>query len=353
MKFKKSIKIINKSANRTKRVLILSTLLLLLNNNLNVNATEIDESELEKSNYLIIDTDYASDADDVVALEIATAFDKDKLVDIKGVCLSTTYSRSVPAVYKHLADKKIWDVPVGMNTITGLHVNTKYVDVMYEGGRTDYMQCKDLYRKILAESDKKVNIITLGFTQNIEDLLKSQPDVYSPLNGVDLVKEKVDTLYIVGGNNDNRPSFNYWYGKDRDTIGAAQYVVNNFPSRIVFFQEEMGKGIWCASFYNSEDKKEKNLVTKALKANNQQNGLTCDPFAIYCAVQDMNNNLEESFLGLECGTQYISSTGASLWIPDFTENNLRQRFKKLNDINIYNSYYSNMIDTKLREVMNK
>ena len=67
----------------------------------------------------------------------------------------------------------------------------------------------------------------------------------------------------------------------------------------------------------------------------------------------MNNNLEDSFLGLENGTQYISSTGDSLWITDFTENNLRQRFKKLNDINIYNSYYSNMLDTKLREVMNK
>ena len=71
-----------------------------------------------------------------------------------------------------------------------------------------------MYRRILSESDGRVHIITLGFLQNIQGLMNSAPDQYSPLSGMELIAQKVDTLYICGGNSTGKPSFNfYWTGE--------------------------------------------------------------------------------------------------------------------------------------------
>ena len=49
-----------------------------------------------------------------------------------------------------------------------------------------------LYRQLLAaQPDASVTISSIGFTTNMELLLKSPPDQYSPLSGIDLVAAKV------------------------------------------------------------------------------------------------------------------------------------------------------------------
>ena len=302
---------------------------------------------------VIIDTDFASDADDVVALELATIMQDKGLIDIKGIALSTTYSRSPMAISALLRQNKHSNIPIAMDTSNGVQVATKYVDAIYESGYSEYISPVSLYRKILANSNEKVSIITLGFLQNIEDLLKSGPDNYSSLTGAELVAEKVDTMYVVGGNLDGRPSFNFYWGTGRSTTDAAQYVNKTFPGRIVYFTEEMGNDVFCGGFYAKEDARQSNLITKALTSNNQQYGVVAwDPFAVFVAVQDMYDVLDEYDIGIENGSSYISDTGAFSWTKTDIENSLRQIFTKSRYGGEYNQYLNGMLHSKFVEENN-
>jgi len=111
-------------------------------------------------------------------------------------------STAMIAVHALCSQDGYGTIPVAMDTSgDGIQVHTDYVDVMYDmaKARDDFEQPVQMYRRILAESDTKVNIITLGFLQNIQALMHSAPDQYSPLTGAELITRKVDSLYIVGG----------------------------------------------------------------------------------------------------------------------------------------------------------
>lgn len=294
---------------------------------------------------VIIDTDYASDGDDILALELAMVYDNHDVIEILGVVLSTTYSRSPMAVHRQLSRNGYGYVPVGMDTIHGLQVATQYVDVMYEGGSSEYEQPVSLYRRLLASSDSKVDIITLGFTQNLEDLLKSQPDGISPLNGVELVAEKVNAVYIMGGNLKGRPSFNFYWGERRNTTEAIQYVNKNLPVKLVYITEEMGNDVFCGGFYNQQDKKQTNIITKGLKANKQEYGVVAwDPFAVYCMVADIQGTLEENDLILKNGIPYISSTGAFEWTDTGETVTGKYMFEKSRDGGEYNHILNQLLN---------
>lgn len=265
---------------------------------------------------IIIDTDFASDADDIVAIRLAMCFQDLGMLDVMGIALSTTYSRSPLAVYALCTQDGYGSIPVAMDTSgNGVQVHTDYVDVMYNllKNKTDYEQPVPMYRRILSSSDARVNIITLGFLQNIQGLMNSAPDQYSPLTGMELIAQKVDTIYIVGGNSTGRPSFNfYWTGEK--VINAARDVARDFPARVVFLQSDLSDDTFCGQLYNTKDTRQRDIVTRALRANGQSGGVVAwDVFSVWCAVQDMNGLTESAFLTLEQGNQYVSATGATEW----------------------------------------
>ena len=92
---------------------------------------------------VIIDTDFASDADDVVAIRLAMCFQDAGLIDIRGIALSTTYSRSPLALHALCRQDGYGNIPVAMDTSgSGIQVHTDYVDAMYAmpKSREDYSQ---------------------------------------------------------------------------------------------------------------------------------------------------------------------------------------------------------------------
>ncbi len=299
---------------------------------------------------IIIDTDFASDADDVVAVRLALCLQDAGLADIRGIALSTTYSRSPLAVHALCSQDGYGTIPVAMDTSgDGIQVHTDYVDVMYDmaKGRDDFEQPVQMYRRILAESDTKVNIITLGFLQNIQALMHSAPDQYSPLTGAELIARKVGSIYIVGGNSTGKPSFNfYWTGEK--VVAAAREVVRDFPARIVFLQTDLSDDTYCGQFYRTKDLRGQDIVTRALKANRQESGIVAwDVFSVWCAVQDMNGNMGQAFLDLEQGTQYVSDTGATKWTAD----DAGRHFKMYK--NAEGAYYSRLMNDMLLQKYNQ
>ena len=85
---------------------------------------------------------------------------------------------------------------------------------------SDYSALPDgwkLYRQLLAgQPDHSVIIGAIGFMSTVSQLLDSQPDELSNLNGVDLVAKKVKGIYVMGGKfeeNNNGTGYNFGHNE--------------------------------------------------------------------------------------------------------------------------------------------
>jgi lysophospholipase L1-like esterase len=103
----------------------------------------------------------------------------------------------------------------------------------------------DVYRKALAAAaDGTVVICSIGWLQNLQDLVLSQPDSVSPLNGVDLIKKKVRELVIMANTQPQDacvlgkwPTRIVWTTFVGTYIGAGQSLQKtpeNNPVRIIY-----------------------------------------------------------------------------------------------------------------------
>ncbi len=117
---------------------------------------------------------------------------------------------------------------------------------MFQRTIEDYSTLPDgwqLYRRLLAaEPDHSVSIVSVGFVTCLAQLLESKSDEYSPLTGVELVRQKVRCLYIQGGRfgEADEGDFNFAQG-----IDFAQTFFQLWPSDvdIVFSPMETGQPV--------------------------------------------------------------------------------------------------------------
>jgi hypothetical protein len=84
---------------------------------------------------------------------------------------------------------------------------------------------------------------------NLRDLLQSKPDSASPLTGPDLIRRKVKQLVVVGGRfkqsdilQQKYPEYNFG-GADPKAAPDTRYVVENWPTTILFAGLEIGQGV--------------------------------------------------------------------------------------------------------------
>lgn len=98
----------------------------------------------------------------------------------------------------------------------------------------------EVYRQVLSEQspDDTVKLITVGFLGNVRDLLQSEPDQYSRLNGEKLASLMVDEWVAMGGQYPAGREYNF----DQHP-SATDYAVEHWPGRIVFSGGEIGDGI--------------------------------------------------------------------------------------------------------------
>ena len=101
----------------------------------------------------------------------------------------------------------------------------------------------DLYRQLLSEAeDDSIHIISIGFLTNLADLLRSEPDDWSPLSGSALVSAKVSELVVMVGYYPSGWEYNFG-GEDPQ---STAYVVENWPSDvpITYSGGELGGNIF-------------------------------------------------------------------------------------------------------------
>jgi inosine-uridine nucleoside N-ribohydrolase len=207
---------------------------------------------------MILDTDLGADCDDAGAIAVAHA-----LADLgETQILAITHCTSLDCAIGCIDAINIYygrSLPIGSYKKDGfkdapeLGAYAKYVYDNFPHGyntRADAPDAVSLLRKTLAEDDEgNIVIVAIGPLNNLHDLLESGADEFSPLDGIELVAQKVDKMVIMGG----------FFHMDGDVvwghekmegeynivadIKSAQGVFDNSPVPIILSSYEIGQKI--------------------------------------------------------------------------------------------------------------
>jgi len=209
---------------------------------------------------IIFDSDMGPDYDDVGALTMLHAFADSGKAEILATMASNQYALVAPCLQVINTYYGRPNIPIGSPKTHGVNIGcsqhwTDSLVANYPHKIESTDQAHDavtLYRKILAsQPDTSVVIVTVGFLTNLNDLLLSQPDSISPLNGNDLVSKKVKRLVSMAGIFPEGSEFNV-----REDSTSSKYVFDHWPTWLVLSGFEIGNKILTG----------KKLISSSLKS---------------------------------------------------------------------------------------
>ena len=199
-----------------------------------MSCSNVDNPDLLQENnrmpLIILDTDIGSSTDDLFAMEMLYRYEEQGRCRLLGVVVDREGEQN--AAFTDVMNTYFGhgDVPIGLvrEGIDNPKVWIDYAHVadikdnneqpMFQRTVTDYSKLPDgwlLYRRLLAsQPDNSVSIVCTGFVTCLAQLLQSEGDEYSPLNGVELVRQKVKCIYLQGGvfGEAEEPDFNFAQG---------------------------------------------------------------------------------------------------------------------------------------------
>lgn len=263
---------------------------------------------------VIFDTDIGPDWDDVGATATLHALTNSGEVDILAMMVSSGGHSGIwgpPCLDAFNTYYGRPDIPIGVaqdGPSFGSSYNRQIAEEFSQDlGTGNAWDAMELYRKVLAEQpDSSIVIITVGFITNIEDLLKSEPDDYSTLNGMDLVKRKVKRWVCMGG---GYPSSGGEFNFNRDAA-ATQYAVESWPKPVLFSGAEIGASIHTGAKLAMTS--ESNPIRRAYELAGGYVGSTrssWDQTAVLAAIRDplLYWDLETT------GYCYVANNGSNTW----------------------------------------
>ena len=267
---------------------------------------------------IIFDSDMGPDYDDAGAITLLHAFADSGRAKILATVASTKYE-GVAAVFdafntyfnrpdiligvpkgkaSELKDGQHWTDSVQVNYPHSIMKNDEVPDAI------------EVYRKVLAsQPDKSVTVVTTGFLTNLYNLLQSQPDKYSKLDGKKLVKKKVKQLVCMAG---GFPSFSEFNVKI--DAAASKFVFDNWETPIIFSGFEIGWKIRSGLPLINNDKIVNSPVKDVFRISipmNQQDSagrMSWDQTAVLVAIKGY-----EPWYRLEKGKIVVADDGSNTW----------------------------------------
>lgn len=198
---------------------------------------------------IILDTDIGPDCDDAGAVAVLHALASLGEVEILGMmhCTSSKWGAGCLDALNTYYGRP--DIPIGTLKTSGFldddSVHAKYNKGVAEHYPNRFREGAEppdavaLYRQLLAGGERQsVVIVAIGPLPNLLNLLRSQPDEYSSLSGIQLVADKVKHLVVMGG---AFPSGREWNFQMHPA--SAQYVASHWPTPITFAGFEIGADI--------------------------------------------------------------------------------------------------------------
>ncbi|MCI5211326.1 MAG: nucleoside hydrolase [Candidatus Electrothrix sp. ATG2] len=262
---------------------------------------------------LILDTDLSSDVDDVGAVALLHGLADQGKVRILAMMVSSGDPWSVPC----LNALNTWfgrpAIPVGMVGGNSIRHESKYTRTIAEefsGSRIESAPpaAVKLYRRLLAtQQDRSVTLVTIGYLTNLSDLLQSKPDKISPLNGSELVLQKVKHLVCMGGEYPSGREWNFY-----QDAAATDYVITYWPTPIIFSGFEIGRNILTgAGLHNTPHP---NPVRRSYELyNGLSDRPSWDQVAVYYAVTAASEQKTTSWSKVY-GRNMIKSDGSNFWV---------------------------------------
>ena len=153
----------------------------------------------------ILGTDWWTDCDDAVALRILARAHKAGEISLKAIGINACMEYSVPSLEGFLNTENVPDIPLGIDfDATDFGGNPPYQKRLAAyaskfASNSGIGDAVSFYRKTLAESHERLEIIEIGYLQVIAGVLQSQGDEISEKTGLELVKEKVSKIWVMAG----------------------------------------------------------------------------------------------------------------------------------------------------------
>ncbi len=175
---------------------------------------------------IIFETNMCLAIDDVGALAIIHALQNRGEAELLAVCLNEVHPSGVAAIDAINTWYGRGNIPVGV--YRGVFPDpdkSAYLDELakfpHDLDDKNAPSALDVYKKVLAKQpDKSVTIISVGFMNNLDVLLKNDPI---------LVARKVKELVIMGAYKGDDHNLGF-----HNTAKAAQNILENWPSPLVF-----------------------------------------------------------------------------------------------------------------------
>ncbi len=206
----------------------------------------------------ILGTDWWTDCDDVAALRILTRMHKAKKINLLGVGINACMEYSAASLNAFLISEGLGDIPVGLDKeATDFYANR----LIYQGNMAknphtvtndDCIDAVKLYRKLLAGANGSVDIAEIGFSQVLAGLLESEADEFSPLNGMELVQQKVKKLWMMAGNWERERGNEHNFANNYRSRRAGEKVCRLWPTEITFLGWEVGNTVISGGNINND-----------------------------------------------------------------------------------------------------
>ncbi len=150
-------------------------------------------------------------------------------------------------------------------------------------------------------------MVSVGQLTNLRNLLKTAPDQYSNLGGVELVRRKVRVWVCMGGR--------FPEGREANLINdgpAAAYAVEHWPTPIVFSGWEIGNEIMTGARLREVPKE--SPVRRAYELyNGLKNRQSWDQTAVLFAVRGLDGGLSDYWNLQSNGSLHVNEDGSNAW----------------------------------------
>ena len=183
------------------------------------------ESKVTVAKKIIYETDMCLDVDDVGALAVLHALANNGEAEILAVCFNEAHPSGAAAIDAINTWYGRSDIPVGVyKGYLSEPDPSKYLDALtrfsHDLDSKSAPSALDVYRRVLAnQPDGSVTIVAVGFTNNLDDLLRNDPELVAKK-----VKELVIMCYLDGD------SFNL---VRHNLQNASLNILYNWPTPIV------------------------------------------------------------------------------------------------------------------------
>jgi len=274
---------------------------------------------------VIFDTDMGPDYDDAGALAMLHAMADSNECRILATVASNKHPRiaAVLNVFNTYFGRPEIPVGVPVGNAADMGAPQKWdslITATYPHKLKSNDQAEDalkLYRRILAaEPDSSVTIVTVGFLTNMANLLASNGDELSPLDGASLIRKKVKRLVCMAGNFDDPAETFKEFNVVKDAA-SAKAAFDGWPTPIIFSGFEVGVKIFTGLPLIHNDRISNSPVKDVfarsipLDPNDKNGRMSWDETAVLAAVRGHEKYFEAETGKIICrtdGTNALAET---------------------------------------------